>query len=230
MLWSGRTTLRAATAFIAPLIALALVAVQTTPANAAQRAAAPALVRAAQPVVEVPTPSLRDEIAVTLAEASKLIDDNNFVGALVKLFDADAIADKTPFEEYEIAKYLGLIFVNQPMPDWEAARGVYNRQVESHGCPDFEQPNMYAVAMRLNSQFTDDADVIGDARELAKLRPLSEPEVRLLAAAYFRTADFANAAAAAKAGIDAGAASGREPNLELREILMSAEAKLNQQL
>src|SRR5262249_35126499 len=124
--------------------------------------------------------------------------------------------------------YLVVVFLDQPMPDMEAARGAYNRQVGSHGCPDAEQVDMYRGAMQMNAQAMDDANVILDARELAKLQPLREDEILILANAYFRSRDFPDAAVAAKAGIDAGTASGREPNPELVQVFRNAEAKLDQ--
>jgi hypothetical protein len=173
-------------------------------------------------------PMLREEVAVPVNEVRKLIEEKDFVGALVRLFDADMVADKTPFEEYTVTKYLGLIFVNQPMPDLEAARGAYNRQVASHGCPDEEQTSMYEVALRLNAAAMDDADAILDALDLAKLRPLDEAEVLALAAAYFRLGDFPNAAVAAKAGIDAETAASMPPDPELARIFENAEARLDE--
>src|SRR4051794_29323614 len=61
---------------------------------------------------ETITPILRDSIAAPLNEVVMLIGEKDFIGALVKLFDADLVPDKAPYEEYSIAKYLGLIFAN----------------------------------------------------------------------------------------------------------------------
>jgi len=214
---------RVASASLAPSLALAF-CLNAFAADAAQPASAQAPVRAPA----LGAPALRDAVAVPLNQAITMIGNRNYLGALLMLADADAIADKTPTEEYAIAKYLVVVFLDQPMPDMEAARGAYNRQVASHGCPDAEQAEMYRGAMQMNAQAMDDTNVILDARELAKLQPLREDEVLILANAYFRASDFSNAAAAAKAGIDAGIASRGEPNPDLIQVFRDAEAKLDQ--
>jgi hypothetical protein len=223
---SGRTSLCAASACLLIALALCLPAIagEQTPARKPAQASA---VRG-----KAAAPLLRDEIAIPLNETMKLIDAKNFLGALVKLADADSALDKTPFEEYTIAKYLGFIFINQPMPDWDAARAAYNRQVASHGCPDWEQPNMYELAMRLIYQFMDDENVIMDGSQLWKLRPLDGTDFLLLATAYFRTGDFANAAATAQAGMNADAVAGKLPDADLRgkllDVLMNARSELKE--
>jgi hypothetical protein len=87
---------------------------------------------------------------------------------------------------------------------------------------------MFEVAMRLNYQFMDDANVIMDGTQLWKLRPLGETDLLMLATAYFRTGDFASAAATAQAGVGADGAARKAPNAELVEILMNAEARLKE--
>jgi DNA-binding SARP family transcriptional activator len=171
-------------------------------------------------------PPLRDEIAIPLNQAIKLIDAMDFLGALVRLADADSVPDKTPAEECAVAKYLAVVFLNEPMPDAEAVKTAYNRQIASHGCPQADQQAIYEMAMQLNYQFMDYDNVIRDGAELQKLHPLSQMDVLVLAAAYLRTGDAASAAVTAKAGIDAYRASGKEPDPELAQIYKDAQAKL----
>ena len=74
----------------------------------------------------------------------RLISGKDFAGALLKTREADAVKDKTPFEEYQVSKYAGFIAINQPMPDSAAATVAYNRQVSSGDAPDADKMPMQA--------------------------------------------------------------------------------------
>src|SRR5258705_13183495 len=108
-------------------------------------------------------PQVRVPVGKPLNAAMKLVDTKDFAGALAKVREADAVMDKTPFEEYQVTKYMRFIAINQAMPDYAAATVAYNRQIASGGAPDAEKPNMYNVAMRLNYQAMDYKNVIKNA-------------------------------------------------------------------
>jgi tetratricopeptide (TPR) repeat protein len=170
-------------------------------------------------------PQVRVPVGRPLNDAMKLVDTKDFAGALAKVREADAVMDKTPFEEYQVTKYMGFIAINQPMPDYAAATVAYNRQVASGGAPDAEKPNMYNVAMRLNYQAMDYASVIKNAADLQKIMPLDDVGYLVLIQSYYNTNDFANAATAAKAEIAAKIASGMKPTEDVLGLLLNAQIK-----
>jgi tetratricopeptide (TPR) repeat protein len=139
--------------------------------------------------------------------------------------EADAAKDKTPFEQYMISKYTGFIYVNQPMPDYEAATVAYNQQVDTGAAPEGEKATMYSVAMRLNYQAKDYAKVIQDASELQKFQPIDDVGQLVLIQAYYNTMDFANAATAAKAQIAAKQAAGMKPGEDVLGLLLNAQIR-----
>src|SRR4029077_16046766 len=141
-------------------------------------------------------PQVRPVVGTPLNAAMKLVDMKDFAGALAKVKEADAVMDKTPFEEYSVTKYMGFIAINQPMPDYPAATAAYNRQIASGGAPDAEKVGMYSVAMRLNYQAMDYPNVLKNAAELQKLQPLDDTGYLVLIQSYYNTNDFANAAVA----------------------------------
>ena len=171
------------------------------------------------------TPKVRNAIGKLLNDAMKLIDTKDFAGARAKAEEADKITDKTPFEEYQIAKYMGFIAINQPMPDYAAAARAYNREVNSGGAPDADKPGMYNVAMRLNYQAMSFADVIKDGIELQKLQPLDDTGYLILIQSYYNTNDFTNAATTAKAEIAAKMAAGMKPAEDVLGLLLNAQIK-----
>lgn len=197
--------------------ATALTALTTADVVAAQRQAA-----AKKPA----GPQVRAAIGRFLNDAMKLVDTKDFAGALAKVKEADTtVTDKTPFEDYSIAKYLGFIAINQPMPDYDAATAAYNRQVASGGVPMGEEVAMYSVTMRLNYQAMQYANVIKNAVELQKFQPLDETGHLVLIQSYYSTNDFANATVAAKAQIAARVASGMKPTEDVLGLLLNAQIK-----
>jgi tetratricopeptide (TPR) repeat protein len=172
-------------------------------------------------------PKVRAAVGKGLNDAMKAIDAKDFGTALAKVKEVDAaIKDKSPFEEYQVAKYLGFIAINQvPMPDYAAAAAAYNREIASGGAPEAEKAGMYNVAMRLNYQSMDFADVIKDAAELQKMQPLDDTGYLVLIQSYFNTSDFANAAETSKKEIAAKVAAGGKPSEDVLGLLLNAQIK-----
>jgi tetratricopeptide (TPR) repeat protein len=205
------------------LMAALLVSAATTaavtvlePANAAQaRAAAPA----------AKAPQLSRQIGIPINDALKLVQAMDFAGALAKVAEADKVKNKTPVEEFTVAKYLGVIALGQPMRDMAAATVAYNRMVASGGAPDAEKAGMLDLAMKLNYQAGDMEKVVADAAELQKIQPLDDTGSQVLTQAYFQTNDFPNAIATAKKAIDTAMKAGAKPNKNILGMLLNAQAK-----
>jgi tetratricopeptide (TPR) repeat protein len=169
---------------------------------------------------------VRAAVGKGLNEAMMAIDKKDFATALTKAKEVDeSIKDKTPFEEYQVAKYLGFIAINQPMPDYAAAAVAYNREIASGGAPEGEKAGMYNVAMRLNYQTMNFPEVIKDAVELQKMQPLDDTGYLVLIQSYYNTNDFANAAETAKKEIAAKVAAGGKPTEDVLGLLLNAEIK-----
>ena len=174
---------------------------------------------------KAPANQVRPVVGKPLQEAMKLVDAKDFAGALVKVKEADAAKDKTPFEQYMISKYEGFIYVNEPTPDYAAATVAYNQQIETAAAPDAEKATMYNVAMRLNYQAKDYAKVIQDATELQKIQPLDDTGYLVLIQAYFNTMDYAGAANTAKAELAAKQAAGMKPGEDVLGLLLNAQIR-----
>jgi tetratricopeptide (TPR) repeat protein len=201
-------------------------AVMTALVSAASATAVTALVPAyAAPAKKEEAPKVRPAIGKPLNDAEKLVNTKDFAGALVKVKEADAVMDKTPFEDYQVAKFFGFIAINQPMPDYAAATVAYNREIASGGAPDAEKAAMYNIAMRLNYQAMSFPEVIKDATELQKLQPLDDLGHLILIQSYYNTNDFANSIAAAKAELAAKTAAGMKPGEDVLGLLLNAQIK-----
>ncbi|HEX5282379.1 MAG TPA: hypothetical protein VFW28_20035 [Micropepsaceae bacterium] len=150
-----------------------------------------------------------------------------FADALAKVKEADAIKDKTPFEEYQVAKFLGFIAINQPMPDYTAAAAAYNRQVASGGAPEAEKAGAYKVAMRLNYQEKNFPEAIKDGVALQMLEPFDDTEYLVMIQSYYSTNDFTDAADMAKKEIAAKTAAGMKPTEDVLGLLLNSQIKTN---
>ena len=132
---------------------------------------------------------------------------------MAKVQLADAVKDKTPYEEFMVAKYLAFISVSREPQDLAAAHVAVNRQIASGGAPEPEKPNMYSMGMLLNYANMDYAKVVQSAQELQKLnQPLNEQQTVVLVQSYYNTMDYQNAAKEAKAVSDAKIAAGEKPS------------------
>lgn len=181
-------------------------------------------------------PKIRNAVGKPLNDAIKLTDAakmakndaekaKDFADALAKVQEADAIKDKTPDEEYQVAKFLGFIAINQPMPDYAAAAAAYNREVASGAAPEAEKAGMYNVALRLNYQNMNYAEVIKDGTELEKLQPLDDTGYLVMIQSYYNTNDFTNSAEMAKKEIAAKAAAGMRPSEDVLGLLLNSQIK-----
>lgn len=181
-------------------------------------------------------PKLRPAVGRPLNDAIKFTDAvktakndaekaKDFADALDKVKEADAVKDKTPFEDYQVSKFLGYIAINQPMPDYAAAAAAYNRQAASGGAPEAEQAGVYNVAMRLNYQEKNYPEAIKDGVELQKLQPLDDTGYLVMIQSYYSTDDFTNAADMAKKEIAAKTAAGMKPSEDVLGLLLNSQIK-----
>ena len=183
-------------------------------------------------------PTLRAAIGKSLNDAIKLTDvvktakndaekAKDFADALDKVKEADAVKDKTPYEEYQVAKFLGFIAINQPMPDYAAAAAAYNRQVASGGAPEGEKAGAYKVAMRLNYQEKNFPETIKDGAALEMMQPLDDTEYLVMIQSYYNGNDFSHAADMAKKEIAAKTAAGMKPSEDVLGLLLNSQIKTN---
>ena len=169
----------------------------------------------------------RREVGTPINDALKLVEAKNWDGAMAKVQLADAVKDKTPYEEFMVAKYLAFISVSREPQDLAAAHIAVNRQIASGGAPEPEKANMYSMGMLLNYANMDYAKVVQSAQELQKLnQPLNEQQTVVLVQSYYNTMDYQNAAKEAKAVSDAKIAAGEKPSADVLGLLLNSQAKL----
>ena len=169
----------------------------------------------------------RREVGTPINDALKLVEAKNWDAAMAKVQLADAVKDKTPYEEFMVAKYLAFISVSREPQDLAAATVAVNRQIVSGGAPEGEKAGMYSMGMLLNYANMEYAKVVQSAQELQKLnQPLNEQQTVVLVQAYYNTMDYTNAAKEAKAVSDAKIAANEKPSADILGLLLNSQAKL----
>jgi tetratricopeptide (TPR) repeat protein len=147
-------------------------------------------------------PRVRPEMGKLLTEAVELQKAQNLAGAMAKVREADAMADKTPAEEYVIAKFMGSLA--HGMKDVQTAAAQFDRAVATNAATPEEKKELLRIAMSLNLEAKNYARAVVHGEALAALGPLEERSAVVLAQAYYLKGDYPNALKTASAALTRG--------------------------
>ncbi len=171
-------------------------------------------------------PSVSGPVGKILLDAQKAYQANDFAGGLTLSKQAQALPDRTDFDNYEINKMIsfGAVKTN----DLATAYTAELAQATSPSLQDADKPEVYRiVALLANSQKQYDVSVKYANLYLAIPNVPADPSIFLaLAQAQYVTNDFVNAELTAKKAIAATPA-GTAPSVTILEILYSAQARQN---
>jgi tetratricopeptide (TPR) repeat protein len=171
---------------------------------------------------------VRAGIAKPLRDAIELDKNKDIQGAFAKVKETDAAySDKSPYEEYVVAKLLGQ-FAGQ-LHDDATAVAAFNRALASNAAPDDELPQILSVVLALNINTKDYAKAISAGERLQKLGKMSADDTANLALAYYLNNNNVNALKTAQAAIAMQTANGGNPNLQTLQILMNTQVRLGDQ-
>jgi len=205
--------------FVAAVTSVTVIALEPLYAQYGQTAQAGKAAKGKQK--QDPATTARTAVGTPINDALKLVESKNWDGAMAKVQLADAVKDKTPYEDFMVAKYIAYIAVNREPQDIATATAAVNRQIASNGAPEAEKAGMYSMGMLLNYAAMDYAKVIQSAEQLKAMnQPFNEQQSLVLVQAYYSTNDFANAAKAAKEASDA------KPNADILGLLLNSQAKM----
>ena len=186
------------------------------PAPRAQAAAKPA-----------PGPKMNPAVLKPLQAAMELINGGKFAEAEVELQKADAVPEKTPFEQFQIDELVG--FTSLKESKYDAAAKAYERGIES----GLLAPEQVADRLRLLSQLF----LQTQPRNLAKsgdygkrwLETTGKRDPVMLGlvgqAAYFSN-NYSEAATYMKEAVTVSKAAGQKPDENWLLIFQSSSAKL----
>ena len=174
-----------------------------------------------------PKPTIGAKVGKPLIDGQKAFNAKDYATALAKAQEADAVMPKTPYEEYNVAKLLGLVYVSTNQLDMAAAQ--FNRALATGGMPDEDRAQMFHTAMLLNFNAKDYKKAIQNGTDLSPVEPLDDQGELVMIQAYYFGDDFAGAEKYGQGLVAAKKSAGKKPTKEVLETLINAQIKLNNQ-
>ncbi len=172
-------------------------------------------------------PKVSRDVGKALQAAVEAAQKKDFPTALANIKTAQAVADKTAFDDYKINEILAYIAINTQ--DYATADTAYEAMADSPAMPADAAKQTLHNAMLLASQEKHWPKVIAYGSRLDALKGMDEKSYVVLAQAYYMQNDMANAQTAAQKSIDLAKAAGHAPEEAALQIVMSADAKANNQ-
>jgi hypothetical protein len=172
-------------------------------------------------------PTVSTPVGKLLEPASKLMQTNDFAGALVLIKQAQALPDQTAFDTYKINEFLGNCYVR--LNDHVSADVAFEAMVDGGAMPDEDKASNLRVAALLATEQKHFDKGVKYALAFNALGGAPDPLVlSSLAEAYFYLNDFPNASATAQKVVAATPA-GQAPPRGALEVLFGAQLKANDQ-
>ncbi|MBV8800011.1 MAG: tetratricopeptide repeat protein [Alphaproteobacteria bacterium] len=164
-------------------------------------------------------------VGVPLSAAQKSAEAKDWAGALASIKQAQAVPDRSPYEDYVINKFLSIVAIN--MNDMNTARTAAEAALASPAMPPEDKKDLLHNAFILEASANSYSGIIQYGKQLEALGPLDPEQLANLAIAYYNTKDTASAQQYAQKSIDAAKAAGKEPPQAALEITMNAQAQSN---
>ena len=162
-----------------------------------------------------------------LSDASTAFKANDFPSALANIKLAQAVADRTPFDDYKINQFLAAVSIN--LKDYDTATTATEAAADSPAMPDGDKASNYHNAFILASNAKQYQKAIVYGQDLAAVAPLDDKSNVQMAIDYYELKDTANAALFAQKAIDAEKAAGQTPDANALRIVMSGQVGQNDQ-
>jgi hypothetical protein len=166
----------------------------------------------------------REEVGKPVEAAELLLKQKKYQDALARLRQADAIANKTPYETYLIAATRAAVDLESG--NYPSAIEALETALSTGTLPPNEALKRIETLVQLNYQVKNYAKVaLYAARYYDGGGKGPQPRI-LMAQAYFLSGDAANAAKTSLEAVQADAAGGRPPDESMLQILAAARYQL----
>lgn len=166
-------------------------------------------------------------VAKPLSEALKAAQGGDMPGALAKLTEAQAVASRTPFDDYKINAILAYVAIQQK--DYATATTATEFCANSPVIPQEEKLATFKNALVLASAAKQYQKAVVYGQNLVALNGLDKATEAQLAIDYYELKDMANAKDFAQKSVDLAKAAGTAPDPNALRILMSAQVGQNDQ-
>ncbi|OGT84851.1 MAG: hypothetical protein A3H91_08905 [Gammaproteobacteria bacterium RIFCSPLOWO2_02_FULL_61_13] len=161
------------------------------------------------------------KVGKPLQAAQELAQKKDLNGALAKVKEAEAVASKTPFEQFKIDQFK--VFIQLQRADYAAAGRAMEATIASGFLSAEETTKTYKSLAQIAYQVKDYNKVIEYGKKYAQSAP-GDLEVQLLIIqAQYLQKDYKGTATSLRAIIASADKSGREVKQDWLQLLMSAE-------
>jgi len=169
------------------------------------------------------TPKLTREVNNDIADAQKALKANDYATALADVQKAQAVTDRTPYDDFMINYFLAGIYITQK--DYANATAPSEAAADSPAIPDDQKKPTYFNAFQLSSNAKHYAKTIAYGQQLEALNALDAQGYAMMAQAYYETQDFAHAQQYAQKSIEMSKAAGQPANQGALVIAYNSQVK-----
>lgn len=177
---------------------------------------------------KAPRPS--NAVLKQLQAAQTASGKKDYQAALTAIEAAKQVSDRTPYDNYVIARFgtsaqVGLNNLDAATVDAEAAADTDPAVI-----PEAEKPGVYNTGLQLAMRAKHYDKAMKYAKALMAVNPKpTAQEMGMITMALYQGGDFAGATAIAQKNIDTATAAGQKPALSDLQIIMNAQVKQNDQ-
>lgn len=165
----------------------------------------------------------REQVGKPVQAAEQLLKQKKYAEALAKLREADAVADKTPYERYVIEATRAVATLETG--DYPATIKALEAVLATHILPPGEALKRVETLAQLCYQSKDYAGTVAYGERYYKEGGTEEGLRVLMAQAYYLQNDFADAARTGRAILQQDARAGRKTGESVLQLLVSSEYK-----
>jgi hypothetical protein len=204
-------------AFAAALLsATASVALMAVPAVAADKDKKP------------PEKAISRAVTKPMFEVQKAVQAGDWATAMAKLKEAQAVPERTPYDDYKINQFISYAAVN--LKDYPAAIAAYEAMANSPEEEPADKAGTRHNLVLLNYDAKDYAKTLKYGEQLVALgAPIDMKIAVTFAQAYYFTNNYPMAEQWSKKAIDAAIAANQPPDQGALSVLLSAQAKQGKQ-
>ena len=172
-------------------------------------------------------PKLSKAVGPTMIAAQKAANAGDWQGALTQARAAQAIADRTPYDDVEINDFIGVAAVN--MKDYKTATAAFEAAAipANSDMPAGDREQLYHNALLLSADAQQWQKAIAYGQVLEGMNKMDDALYADMAVGYYNLKDTAHATQYAQKSIAAAKAAGKQPDQNVLKIVMSGEVVSN---
>src|SRR6478736_5997292 len=161
-----------------------------------------------------------------LQAAQTANNKKDFPAALAAIDAAKKVSDRTPYDDYLIARFATSIHIGMQDLDAADVDAEAAADLDPSAIPDTEKPAVYNTAMQLalRGKHTDKAVKYAKAY-LATTPPPTGKDLETVVMALYQGGDYAGATALAQKNIDAAIAANQKPPRNDLDVILASQVK-----